>query len=113
VIAGRSRDWQAPSAARDMSDAAIDKSVEWEVATVLRGDERGWARIWSRAPIRPTELAARIRTVAGEPLAMPRVPDHEIRIIGVEAVGRERITLDRFGSTGAAMSSPRGHEARA
>jgi hypothetical protein len=98
VIAGRSRDWRAASAIRDMSDTTTHMSVEREVATVLRNDEREWTSIWSRTAIRLIALPTRIRTVAGEPVAMPRAPDYEIRLIGVQAVSRERLSLDQFGA---------------
>jgi hypothetical protein len=97
VVAGRSRDWRVDSAVRDMSDTGTGGSVEWDVAGLLLSDERHWAKLWSRSSIRPTETPARIRTYAREPVAMPRVPDHEIRLIGVQAVGGARVLLDDSG----------------
>jgi hypothetical protein len=37
---------------------------------------------------------ARLRTVAGEPIAMAQVPDHQIRIVGVQAIGADFVGLD-------------------
>jgi hypothetical protein len=38
---------------------------------------------------------------------MPRVPDHEIRLIGVQAVGQQRLRLDHSGSAiGAGTPEP-------
>jgi hypothetical protein len=93
VIAGHSRDWRAP---RHVA-GGHRHAGRWDV-TALRDREREWARIYARTAIRPTELPARIRTVAGEPIAMPMVSDHEIRVIGVQAVGPDRIRLGPLGA---------------
>jgi hypothetical protein len=37
--------------------------------------------------------------VAGEPIAMPQVPNHQIRIIGVQAIGADCLGLDPVGAT--------------
>ena len=97
VIAGRTRDWRAPSAIRDMSETPAGVTVEWTTADVLRDHAQEWARIWKRTAIRPTEIPARMRTLAGEPIPMPQVPDHQIRIIGVQAIGTDRLGLDKMG----------------
>jgi hypothetical protein len=107
VIAGRARDWRAPSAISDLSVTAPGAEVEHQVAALLERDERSWARIWSRSPIRPTSIPARVQTMASLPIAMPRAPDHEIRIIGVHAVGRDQLALDADGHCQAASGSPR------
>lgn len=98
VIAGRTRDWRANSAVRDLSQAVPAVPIEWSAADVLREHARDWTRIWSRTAIRPTEIPARLRTLAGDPLSMPRVPDHEIRIVGIEAIDEGRLALDSAGA---------------
>jgi hypothetical protein len=55
VIAGRARDWRAPSAIGEMSNTPVGATVEWMTADVLRDHAREWARIWKRTAIRPTE----------------------------------------------------------
>ena len=50
VIAGRGRDWRATSTIRDMSETTKREPVEWDTATLLRDDARGW----SRTAIRPS-----------------------------------------------------------
>jgi hypothetical protein len=98
VIAGRTRDWQAPSAIRQLSTNTRGQRTEHDTAALLHADTRGWRRIWSRAAILPTAIPARLQVVAGEPFAMPRVPDHEIRLIGVAAAGDVRLALDITGA---------------
>jgi hypothetical protein len=98
AVAGRGRDWRVASAVRDMSATTAGACIEWDIATVLRDHQRDWERIWTRTAIRPVEIPKRIRTLAGEPVTMPRVPDHEIRLIGVQAVGQQPLRLDQSGS---------------
>ena len=98
VIAGRTRDWRAPTAIREMSQTHAGTTVEWATADVLRDHAAEWARIWNRTAIRPTEIPARLRTVAGEPIPMLQVPDHQIRIIGVQAIGADCLGLDSVGA---------------
>jgi hypothetical protein len=81
----------------DLSVAPFGEAVERDVATVLQADGRGWARIWSRTA-RPAALPARIRTVACEPIPMPHVPDHEIRLVGVQAISQEQLRVDPAGN---------------
>jgi len=98
VIAGRTRDWRAPTAIREMSQTHAGTTVEWATADALRDHAAEWARIWNRTAIRPTEIPARLRTVAGEPIPMLQVPDHQIRIIGVQAIGADCLGLDSVGA---------------
>lgn len=98
VIAGRARDWRAASAVREISRAPSGATVEWTTADLLRDHSADWARIWTRTAIRPAEVLARLRTVTGEPITMPQVPDHVIELIGLQAVGGERLGLDGAGS---------------
>jgi hypothetical protein len=65
---------------------------------LLREYAHDWTRIWRRTAIRPIELPARICTLAGEIVAMPQVPDHEIRIIGVHAMDATSLRLDVAGA---------------
>jgi hypothetical protein len=98
VVAGRTRDWRSPSAIRDLSVAPLGKATDRDVATLLRDDRHGWAHIWSRTAIRPAAVPARIRTIAVEPIPMLRAPDHEIRIIGVQAISHDQLRLDPAGN---------------
>jgi hypothetical protein len=97
VVAGRQRDWMSPNAVRDLS-TSLGSTVERGIAILLRNDPRSWKSIWSRTAIRPGAVPARIRTVAGEPVSMPGVPDHEIRLIGVQATSDEQLRLDSAGN---------------
>ena len=98
-----------------MSQTPIGATAEWTTADVLRDHAQEWARIWKRTAIRPTEIPARLRTLAGEPIAMPLVRDHQIRIIGVQAIGADCLGLDAVGAalvttgapTGRAVPTPR------
>jgi hypothetical protein len=94
VIAGRTRDWRAPSAIHEMSQTLAGTAVEWATEDVLRDHAAEWARIYARTAIRPTEIPTRLRTLASEPIPMPQVPDHQIRIIGVQAIGADCLGLD-------------------
>ena len=98
VVAGRTRDWRSPGAIRDLSVAPPGKAADRDVAPLLRDDRHGWAHIWSRTAIRPAAVPARIRTVAVEPIPMLRAPDHEIRIIGVQAISHDQLRLDPAGN---------------
>lgn len=104
VIAGRHpRLADAPARSARCPQTPIGATAEWTTADVLRDHAQEWARIWKRTAIRPTEIPARLRTLAGEPIAMPLVPDHQIRIIGVQAIGADCLGLD---SVGAALGGP-------
>lgn len=98
VIAGRSRDWRAPTAILAMSASPASSPVEWETAVLLEDHAREWVSIWSRTAIKPLELPARLRTTAGPAIPMPLAPDHEIRIIGVQSVGTGCLRLDLHGA---------------
>jgi hypothetical protein len=97
VVAARVRDWQAPSLIRDMSETAPEVLTDWHTDDLLRADSRNWSRIWRRTAVLPNALPARLRTLAAMPVAMPLVADHEIRLIGVQAVGPERVALNPNG----------------
>jgi hypothetical protein len=81
-----------------MSQSPTSTTVEWTTADVLRDHAAEWARIWKRTAIRPTEIPARLRTLAGEPIPMPQVPDHQIRFIGTQAIGADCLGLDPVGA---------------
>jgi hypothetical protein len=100
VVAGRTRDWRSISAIRALSVAPHGAAIRRDVAAMLRDHRSEWARIWSRAGIRPTAVPAHILTTACEPIPMPRVPDHEVRLIGVQAADREQLRLDPAGNPG-------------
>jgi hypothetical protein len=97
VIAGRTRDWDAPSAIRDMSTAAPSTRATWATTELLRSDARSWTRIWSRSSARPQALPTHLETLTVEPVPMVRAPGHEIRIIGVQAVGPGQVAVDEAG----------------
>lgn len=97
VIAARARDWQPPSAIRDMSVTPPEMLMDWDTDELLRGDSRNWSRIWGRTAVQPKALPARLRTLAAVPVAMPLVVDHEIRLIGVQAIGPEHLPLNSNG----------------
>jgi hypothetical protein len=94
VIAGRPRDWRGSGPVCAMARGA---QADWQTAKVLAEEETRWAGIWARCPARPLALPAQFTTVAADPVAMPRVPGHEIRIIGIRPVGDARVTIDERG----------------
>jgi hypothetical protein len=70
-------------------------------AQLLNTEVKKWRRIWQRSAARPQALPARIATFATVPVDMPRAPGHEVRIIGVTAVGKGQFAIDDDGqSTG-------------
>jgi hypothetical protein len=97
VVAARVRDWQVPSLIRDMSETAREVLIDWHTDELLRADSGNWSRIWRRTAVLPKALPARLRTLAAVPVAMPLVADHEIRLIGVQAVGTECVALNPNG----------------
>jgi hypothetical protein len=100
VIAGRTRDWQSPSAIREMSRAAALAVTAWETGQLLRGEAPRWSRTWARSSARPRTLPARFHTLAAEPVTMPHVPGHEIRLIGVQATGADQVSVGEDGQVG-------------
>ena len=107
VIAGRGRDWRAPSAICKMSTRSPGNRSEWDAAELLRQHATEWAGIWRRTAIRPTQIPARVWTLADEPVPMPKAPDHQIRIIGVQAVGATTLPLDVLGRPSMATNCSR------
>lgn len=97
VAAGRRNDWRAPSVVRVMSLGGHDAPQSWSTVDLLRREDSHWPRIWSRSSARPQAVPATFQTLTIEPVAMSRVPDHEIRIIGIQAVGTKRVALDADG----------------
>ena len=97
VIAAQARDWQPPSVIRDMSVTPPGMLIDWQTDDLLRSDSRNWSRIWRRTAVQPKALPARFRTLAAMPVAMPLVTDHEIRLVGVQAVGPEHLPLNSNG----------------
>jgi hypothetical protein len=87
VVAGRARDWLAPSVVGSMSVAKSKAPIEWDTEDLLRNDIGTWSRIWGRASVLPRALPSRFQVLSTAPVAMPRVPGHEIRLIGVQALG--------------------------
>jgi hypothetical protein len=94
VIAGRPRDWRGGGPVCAMARGA---QTDWQTAKLLADEATRWARIWARCPARPLALPAQFTTVTAEPVAMPLVPGHEIRIIDVRPVGSARVTIDEHG----------------
>jgi hypothetical protein len=102
VIAARPRDWQRSSVVALMSSRphAAYVSTTWSTAELLTAEAKEWRRIWHRSSARPNALPASIATFATAPVAMPRASGHEIRIIGVCALGEDQILLDEDGVPG-------------
>lgn len=93
VAAGRPTDWSTPSITGDMASGSRDHPAAWVTADVLASRRSAWPRIWSRSTARPAVVPAAFQTLTTAPVPMPRVPQHEIRIIAVQATGTERVAI--------------------
>ncbi|MBA3747016.1 MAG: hypothetical protein H0W96_05920 [Solirubrobacterales bacterium] len=99
VVAATAKQWQQPSVVTTMSrhdHPALTESV-WSTRRLLIAEHRAWSAIWKKATARPHVLSAGFKTFATNPIDMSHVPDHQIRLIGVRAIGDEELTLAESG----------------
>lgn len=81
---------------------ALRESV-WSTRRLLIAEHRAWSAIWKNATARPHMLPAAFKTFTTKSIDMPHVPDHQIRLVGVRAIGDDQLTLAESGQPSAEL----------
>jgi hypothetical protein len=111
VIAALARQWHGSGIVVAMSTShPASAATEWTTEEVLEAEGERWRKQFARAAVHPKWLPARFVTVAAPSVVMPHAIDHEIRVIGVKAVGNDEVRISEDGTIPSAAPGTAGAE---
>lgn len=101
VVAARDRDWAADATQRgliSLMTAAGPKLSAWSTIAAIETEGERWRKMVEKTDVKPVWVPAHLETAAAAPVRLPCVHDHEIRIVRVSPIGKQKLLLDEHGA---------------
>lgn len=101
VVAARDRDWAADAKRKGLISLISQASPEtatWSTTAAIEVEGERWRKMVEKTNVKPVWVPAHFDAAAAAAVRLPAVPDHEIRVVRVYPVGKERLPLDEHGA---------------